>query len=332
MSTVIRGLGALMVALLIGLWATPTTARASATEAAPTVCRVGVYFMSIHNVDTAAGTFDANFWMWSVCPTRDMEPLKTMQFLNAESVEGSLDSNLQRGEGWWSTRLFTGTFRENFDLANYPFDHQSLDLQIEESVLDERGLRYSLDVAQSGLDAKLTTPGWLISDLKLQSGVTTRDTTFGDPSLPNGQSGYASMTVKLKANRTKGANFIKATFPLYIAAFLALISMGFDVVATDHFLGRMGALGTILFAVVLSFVSVDQLVGPHQGLFFLDQIHFAVLALILLATGWSVLAHRAAGRFMDGAVVQRWDLRVTLGLLALYLIANLLMILNAASG
>ncbi|MDP1738135.1 MAG: hypothetical protein Q8L23_11935 [Caulobacter sp.] len=331
MSAIIKSLGALVAVLLLAVSAFP--GRAMATTAAATTCRIGVYFTSVHNVDTAAGTFDADFWMWSVCPTADVKPLETMQFLNAEAVEGQLDSSLPRGKSWWSSRMFSGTFRQDFRLANYPFDHQELVVKLEESVLDTRGLRYAVDTVESGVDESLSTPGWTISDLNLTAGATTRATTFGDPSLPGGKSSYASARIVLKANRAaKASNFIKATFPLFIAAFLALISMAFDVVETETFMGRMGALGSILFAVVLSYVSLDQLVGQHQGLYFLDQIHFAALLLLLLATAWSVPAHRVAGRWVDEDTARLWDLRVTLTLLGLYVIANAVMVFQALRG
>lgn len=331
MSVIVRTLGALTALLLLALSASPARAEAAAPE--PVTCRIGVFFTSVHNVDTAAGTFDADFWMWSVCPTADVKPLETMQFLNAEAVEGQLDASLPRGRSWWSTRMFSGAFRQDFRLANYPFDHQDLVVKLEESVLDTRGLRYALDTAESGVDESLVTPGWTISDLQMTAGATTRATTFGDPSLPGGKSSYASATITLKADRAaKASTFIKATFPLFIAAFLALISMAFDIVETETFMGRMGALGSILFAVVLSYVSLDQLVGPHQGLYFLDQIHFAALLLLLLATAWSVPAHRVAGRWADEDTVRRWDVRVTLALLGLYVIANAVMIFQALRG
>jgi len=332
MSTIIGRLGALVAVVLLAVSAAPAFAATPVAGEGAT-CQIGAYITSVHKIDTVAGTFDADFWMWSVCPTADIKPLKTMQFLNAEAVEGQLDATLPRGKSWWSTRMFSGTFRQDFRMADYPFDRQVLKLKIEESVLDTRGLRYQLDAAESGIDADLATPGWTISDLRMTVGATTRATTFGDPSLPSRTSTYASGTIVLNANReAKVSNFVKATFPLFIAAFLALISMAFDVVETDTFMGRMGALGSILFAVVLSFVSLDQIVGPHQGLYFLDQMHFAALMLLLLATAWSVPAHRVAGSWVDEDTIRQWDVRVTLVLLGLYVVANAVMIWRALSG
>jgi len=326
-----RRLGAVFALLLIACFGRPEQAKAATDDSV--TCRIGVYFTSVHSVDTAAGTFDADFWMWSVCPTEAAKPLETIQFLNAESVEGQLEATLPRGKSWWSTRMFSGTFRQDFQLSNYPFDQQTLTLQLEESVLDVRGLRYVADTAASGLDKALMLPGWTISDMQLKTGSTTRATTFGDPSLPNGESTYASATITMKADRAaKTSSFIKATFPLFIAAFLALISMAFDVVETETFMGRMGALGSILFAVVLSYVSLDQLIGEHKGLYFLDQVHFAALMLLLAATAWSVPAHRVAGRWIDEDTIRRWDLRFTLALAALYVVANIVLIHLALRG
>lgn len=327
MTRIARWVCGVIAALCVAAWTAPASAAAQ-----PMSCRIGIYFLSIHDVDTATGTFAADFWMWSLCPDKDAQPLQTMQFLNANKVEGSLESSLQRGDQWWSTRLFSGSFRQDFKLANYPFDDQRLTIQMEEAVLDDRSLIYAADTAQSGIDQSVKAPGWTFSQFRLAAGDTERKTTYGDPEL-TGASRYASMNLSIKADRVDAANFIKATFPLYIAAFLALISLGFDVVKTELFLGRMGALGTILFAVVLSLASIDQLVGAHQGLYFLDQIHFAVLGVILLATGWSVFAYRAAAaEKIEEEVIRRWDHRVSLALAGVYVLVNILMIGIAANG
>ena len=80
-------------------------------DAAPVTCRIGAYVTSIHDVETATGTFKADFWMWSICPTPDASPLKTMEFLNAEETTGGLDATLERDGTWWSTRKVTGNMR-----------------------------------------------------------------------------------------------------------------------------------------------------------------------------------------------------------------------------
>ncbi|MDP1739072.1 MAG: hypothetical protein Q8L23_16720 [Caulobacter sp.] len=294
-------------------------AGAGEAGAAPARCRVGTYITSLSQVDTAAGTFRADFWMWSVCPTSDLEPLKTVEFVNAVSVQGSLDASLERVGGWWATRKFTGVFRQDFSLRNYPFDEQPLVIEIEEGVLDTRDFVYAADGDNSGMNPAIDLAGWRLKDFRLNDGVTAHPTTFGDPSLPRGISRYAGLTMQVGVERNHIANFIKATFPLYIAALLALISL----TVTD---GRMSLLGATTFAVVLSFVSVEKLVGAHDGVYLLDQLHFATLALIMAVTGRGVISLRIISQGGDAVLQRQRDLTGAAVLLAGYLILNMIMI------
>ena len=310
---VMRRAGSLVAALVLGL------GLATAASAAPVKCRVGAYIVSLSQVDTATGVFKADFWMWSVCPTPELEPLKTMEFLNGVQTTGSLDSTIRRGDQWWSTRKVSGTFRQDFSLKNYPFDEQPLEIDIEEGVLDTRDLVYVADPRESGMDPTVDLPGWRLKDFRVLARIADHPTTFGDPSLPGGSSQYAALTLQVGVERAHLANFIKATFPLYIAALLALVSL----TVTD---GRMSLLGTTTFAVVLSFVSVERVVGPHDGVYLLDQLHFAALALIMAATGWGVISLRAIAHGGDAVLQRRRDLRAAIWMTGGYLLLNLALV------
>lgn len=308
-----RRMGWLAAALLLGL------GPAAAASAAPVRCQVGAYIVSLSQVDTATGTFKADFWMWSVCPTPGLEPLKSMEFLNGVETTGSLDSTIRRGDRWWSTRKISGTFRQDFSLENYPFDQQPLGIHIEEGVLDARDLVYVADQRESGMDPAVDLPGWRLKNFRVLARIADHPTTFGDPSLPDGNSQYASLTLQIGVERAHLANFLKATFPIYIAALLALVSL----TVTD---GRMSLLGTTTFAVVLSFVSVERVVGPHDGVYLLDQLHFAALALIMAATGWGVTSLRAIAHGGDAVLQRRRDLAAAGVLTVSYLLLNALLV------
>lgn len=191
-------------------------------------------------------------------------------------------------------------------------------------MLDARDLVYVADAGDSGMDPAVDLPGWRLKDFRVIGGVANHPTAFGDPSLPGGGGRYASLKLQVGVERAHFANFLKATFPLYIAALLALISL----VVTD---GRMSLLGATMFAVVLSFVSVERMVGPHDGVYLLDQLHFATLALIMAATGWGVMSLRTIAQGGDAARQRRLDLRAAAGLLAGYLVLNLILIALAVA-
>lgn len=299
---------------------------AQPASAAPTTCRVGAYIVSISKVDTAAGTFSADFWLWSICPVASIQPLKTMEFVNAVSVNTSLDSTLQRGNEWWSNRKVSGVFRQRFSLEDYPFDAENLTIRIEEGILDTRDLVYASDDAQSRMDPRVAIPGWKLGKLQLSASRVHYPTTFGDPTLTGASSDYAGLTLRIDSTRSYLTNYIKTAFPIYIAILLALVSL----VVTD---GRTGLCGGSLFAVVLSFVSVDSVIGPHDGMYLLDQLHVCALLTILFATGWGVytLARRGAGG--DPAVWIRRDRLAALIMLGAFVVINAaIIILNVAIG
>lgn len=306
------------VALAVAFFASVLVAGGAWAE--PVRCQIGAFVTSVSQVDTAGGTFRADFWMWSVCPTKDIEPLKTVEFLNGVDTSASLDSMIQRGDKWWATRKFSGEFRQDFSLEDYPFDAQPLVIEIEEGVLDSRDLVYVADTHNSGMDPAVELPGWRLKDFKVSGGINTHPTSFGDPSLPDGDSNYAALKMQVGVERARFGNFIKATFSLYITALLALISL----FIVD---GRPGLLGATMFAVVLSFVSVERVVGPHDGLYLLDQLHFAALALIMATTAWGV--HSLRITHADPATLAgqgRKDVKAALILLGLYVVVNAVLI------
>jgi hypothetical protein len=303
--------------------------RRAVAQSNPVVCNLGTYITSINNIDTAAGTFDAEFWMWSICPDDEIRPLDTLEFVNGDGVEGSLDATLPRGGRWWSTRKFSGTFRADFDLQNYPFDRQTLNIEMEEAVLDERGLRYSADIAESQAGPRVHHSGWQLGDLVLTAGTATHPTTFGDPSLPGGTSRYASMKISIVAERVYWETFLRVTFPLYIVALLVFASLMLNITSESMFLGRMGVLGTMLFSVVLSFSSTGDYLGEHEGMYLLDLLHIVVLTLIVVATAWAILAHHQVTRGFDPTAIDRRDRFMMIGLASGFVILNVILIILA---
>jgi hypothetical protein len=314
----------LSAVLLLASLATPALAQDT-----PVKCRMGAYVTSLYNIDSGDGSFRAVFWLWSVCPERTDEPLMTLEFPNGEDISAELEDKLERDDGWWSTRKFVGTFRNDFELKDFPFDRQNLTILVEEAVLDERELLYVADAAESGISPEVSVPGWDLEGLSATTSVFTYPTTFGDPSLPQGSSRYARLTVSIPAERAHWATFAQATFSLYIVALLVFASMLFNIVSESMFLGRMGVLGSALFAVVVGFSSTDSLIGARQGMYLLDYLYLILLLLIVSSTAWTITAHRWVASETAPADILRRDHYVSIGLASAYLVANAVLLVMA---
>lgn len=296
---------------------------AGQAKAQPVSCKLGAYVVSLSRIDTAVGTFDADLWMWSLCPDKKTEPLKTMEFINGVKINDSLDSTFQRGNQWYSLRKISGTFRQDFDLSNYPFDRQTLGIDVEEAGLYASELTYTADGLDSKVDPELKLKNWKVDSFRIIAGEVTHPTAYGDPSLEGADSTYAHLKLEIGLKRgTHAADFLKATFVVYIAALLALVSL----MVLD---GRVGLLGAATFSVVLSFVSLDRLLGPHDRFYLLDKIHFAALAVITAAGAWGVRSTRAVSLGADKAQIHRSDARAAVVLLVVYVLVNVFLIWTA---
>ena len=87
---------------------------------------MGIYLTSLHNFNLQENSFDADFWLWSVCPSADLKPLEGMDFINASEVETSLSETLQKKNSYWSCVKVNGSFRYNWSVGNFPFDRHIL--------------------------------------------------------------------------------------------------------------------------------------------------------------------------------------------------------------
>ena len=193
-------------------------------------------------------------------------------------------------------------------------------IDMEEATLDTRDLVYTGDNSESKIEPALNLNSWRIRSFELKAGSVTHPTTFGDPTLQGGDSTYAQLQLKIGIDRNSPwGEFLKSTFAVFIAACLALVSL----LITD---GRVGLLGATMFTVVLSFVSLDRLLGPHDSMYLLDKLHFLALAIIMAAGAWGVRSLRAISLGADRVQTHRTDLRAAGVLLSIYLLANAILV------
>ena len=215
---------ALVVALAAALgWAGTATPAAAQEPAAPVTCQVGAYLITVTAFDPEADTFDADLWLWSVCPNGTRRPLETMEFVNAEEIAERLASEVPVGSAVWSQHKVRGTFRHDWDERAYPFDHHTLEIVLEEGVEDAAHFRYEPDTADTAYDPALRLPGWTITGFALTPSLAHYPTDFGDPAQSTGTgSDYSRLTLVIELARADLASFFKLTAVVYAAFVLSL--------------------------------------------------------------------------------------------------------------
>lgn len=156
-------------------------AAAGSAEGERDAPSVGVFITSLHGLDPTSDSFGVDYWVWSHHPA-DSNPIRTMEFPNAERAERSLGLTEDGGRGRsWSQSKVSATVRHDWDMSNYPFDQQVLAIIQEESAHDISEVRYRADQEESGYDDGLELDGWRVADFYIGERDAEYDTTFGDP-------------------------------------------------------------------------------------------------------------------------------------------------------
>lgn len=314
-------LGMLVVLLATGLG----RPGAAAAGKMPEHYRIGAYIVSLHNLDTVRGTFDADLWLWSIGPSPTRDPLQSMEFINAQRVTAQLESSTQRGDLVWRQRKISGTFRHNWDLRNFPFDRQTLTIVIEEGASGANTLLYDPDQANTGYRPQAELKGWRVTGIAERNGVTHYATTFGDPAAADG-SDYAEIQLALTLARTSLGGFFNLSAPLY-AAFL-VTAMSF-LLGGGMAAARMSLLAAALFAVVINIRTTSDMLGGVHSATLIDKLNILGLVAIVAAT-FTTVATSARNDRTFSTTRRRLDYIACSVLVVLFIGANAALLVQAA--
>jgi hypothetical protein len=316
---------------LLGAFPDFAAAQVQAEASAPESCRIGVFLVDLHQLEIQKRTFNANFWLWSVCANEHRQPLKVMEFVNANSTSATLDQSSKREGLTWSARKIDGSFRHEWDVRNFPFDRHVLTIAMEEGVDDTRTFRYEPDFDRSGFDKGVALPGWRLTGFRLVPEERQYDTTFGDPSLPpNASAHYSRLRAEVSVSRTNTfTSFFKMASVVYVAATLALLSFLFHLDSGGSFGSRISFLAGSLFATVINMRVASTELGINEGLTLIDLIHITALILIITATILTIIADRQLETGKKQSV-RRFDFRNAIICGTAFIAANAALIVGAA--
>ncbi len=291
---------------------------------------IGIFITSLHDLDVTADTFGVDYWVWSVHPP-ELNPLETLEFYNAKEAHADLDQTAERGDRSWSQRKISAVVRHDWDLSNFPFDRQVLDIVLEEGVADATTLVYSADTANSGYNEDIHLEGWHITDFAIEERTVDYATTFGDPDIFDGSS-YARLVASIQLERETMTGFFKLVTGVYVASAIGLLSFLMIPKHPPIFGARMGVLVGALFATVLSLRTSEAVLGTTESVSLVDKIHIIAMVYIFIAALITVVVRRAyeSGKEELAKRRNRVGLRV-LGI-SFVLINGLLIILAAIAG
>lgn len=281
-----------LILLLIGAWW-----QAASAEEPPITCRLGVNVAALYDLDPAKGSFGADLWLWSLCPTQGLSPLSLVELPTAKpSLElGPLQSEAVAG-GWYESRRVQGVFRHSWDMRRYPFDRQTLTIRLVETELGAARLLLAADAADSfvstGVAAGLGE--WRIKGFTVTAGTEPEESRYGYPEAA--PSGYAWVEATLVLQRSGVLIFLKLTLPVFAAALFALLCLYFDPRQAGSFQNQVPILVAVLFAIIINHRRSDDIIGDVGRLTLVTEIHLATTLLTVLVAVLAFLDRRRAER------------------------------------
>jgi hypothetical protein len=289
----------LLFALSGWLWGQAPTIAAP-VQSSPQTCRVGVYVVGLRDLDMVKSTFTSDFWIWAVCPSKDLKPLESMEFVNAKDVKTSYESLVERKDKfgqfneqdkvYWHQKKVSGQFSHHWNVGNFPFDRHTLEIPIEEALNDTTTFTYTPDAKNSSYREDLQIEGWKLGQFALQPSKASYNTTFGDPNLSQAQSTFSRLVVSIDVQRSTIVSFFKLNAVVYIGFVLSLVTYFLDPIQISLISARISASVGSLFAVVVNQRAAESFLGRTETLTLTDQIHVSAMAYILFSIVISIYA------------------------------------------
>ncbi len=306
--------------------ASPTTSPTASPSGTPKTCNIGVYLISLHDFDLANGLFSTDFWLWSTCPSEDLQPLKVVDFVNANTkdIQTSLYATSKRRNGNWSYVKVSGPFRYDWDVRNFPFDRHVLQITLENTNAVAEDFIYTADKKGSKYSRDISLGGWRITDFTVAQKTYQYATTFGDPELPEtGTTNYSRLHILISIARNSVISFFKICAPVYIAFGISLVAYFLDVATSA------GLLAATLFAVVVNQQVSESVLGSVETLTLVDQIHLTAMAYILATCIVIVYSHVRSEVDQEQLPIRRHRRSFRITWIS-YVVVNIIVIVAAA--
>ena len=287
--------------------------------------QAGVYLKSLYDFNSSTFSYDVDLWMWFKYTNESLNPLKTTEIANAKKYDYSNQSVEKRESKFWATQNCKATINQNWSLKNYPFDHQKLEVIIEESELDSRKLYLTASQNKFEYNDQIDIKGWKIDSTQIKNGVSHYKTDFGDPSL-YGESDYSKVFYTIYLSRNSTSLFFKLFTGCYVAFLVAFLVFFIKPIYVDP---RFGLSIGGLFAAVGNKYVADSNMPESISFTLVDSIHDITFVFILLTIVCSIISLKMYDSIRSKRHIF-FDKSAAIILMAAYVITNMIMILSAA--
>lgn len=308
MTGYVRAIATLLVALLLVL-ITAYEARAQ-DELTPIEVTVGLYVNDIQAVDLRTHSYGMDFYVWFRWDNPDYDPTLSFEFMNTFDPEAHVETVLydepqsQPDGSLYQIVRHQGLFTTKFPVGDYPFDHQTLIVSLEDSEFGSGDLQFVADTRPLTLNPEIRLPGFRLGEPQLVIRDKPYPTAFGDLSQPD-VAAYSRAEFLIPVTRPAVSGILKTFVPVLLIILCAAFALLLD---PEHVEARIGlAITALLTLVAMQFTMLSGL--PEVAyLTLLDQVYLLsylyILVVIAIVVRGTRVDERGAIRGGAGATIR----------------------------
>jgi hypothetical protein len=250
----------------------------------PDTVKVGAYVISVHDINFHDKEYTIRFWLWFLHGNDDFDFSKQLDIPNAKSIEfeepiiDSLD-----GKAWVIMKMKC-VMKQNWNVRDFPFDNQTLRVQIENTLFDKHSLLFVPDTIGTKFDDEEAIDGWIFSRFNVVNAENAYATGFGDVRPQKQSSVFSQFVIEMDIDRDAWGLFMKIFIGMYISFLIAIIAF------TPHpseLEPRFGLPVGGLFAAVGNKYIIDSLMPESSSFTLVDTLHaltfFGILATLIVS-------------------------------------------------
>jgi Ca2+/Na+ antiporter len=251
--------------------------------------KVGVYVFSIYDLDFPGNKVSIDFYIWYLYKNDSLNLNETFDLVNSkEAVKTGETAERKAGYKYVSFRC-NSVIKKQWDIKNFPFDRQQIEIEIEDVDNDNSKLVFIADSLESKLDKEVRLEGYAVKNFVIKSVEHTYETTYGDPTLKPGEySTYSRIVVYFTLERTGGGIFFKLFMGLFISVLISILTFFINPVDLDP---RFGLSVGAIFAAIASQYVISTSLPQNQMLTLVDILHdisFIFIFLCILVSAVSL--------------------------------------------
>jgi neurotransmitter-gated ion-channel len=293
---------------------------------------VGAYVNDIQQLDFKTNNYVIDLYVWFRWTSPDIDPSKSMEFMNRYASDDNrrdelIDTPEKMPDGsFYSIIRYQGLFATKFPLEAYPFDKQNLKVIMEDTLAGASEQVYVPDGEQPVIiDPVITLPGFTVGKPTMTMTTNTYPTNFGDLSVGKADP-YSRIVISVPVTRPVIAMSLKTFVPILLIVVCASLVY---FVRPRYVEGRIGLGITALLTLVALQLTATASLPDVDYLMMLDKVFLLAYLFIIVALA-RVVATSWRGADADSeAEIKQADRRWAAGVLALYLLLNVVVLWTA---